>query len=139
MRIPTKTVKLDKLGYDDYWVKVPRTIKEGFANRISQLAAMTDEPSTNGAGPGPTTNRQVNMLILDLVEDWNLTGDETSNWPDEVMPVPRSLSADRVDGEESPKEAVVREIPVDIIAHIVTSVTGQRGVDEPTKDFSVVS
>jgi hypothetical protein len=138
MKIPAKTVKLDKLGYDDYWVKVPRAIKEGFANRITYLAGLTDQPSTNGTGP--TTNRQVNMLILDLVQDWNLTGDEDSPWPDTIMPLPRTLSDERPEpGEESPKEQVVSEIPVDIIAHIVTTVTGQRGVDEETKDFSAVS
>lgn len=124
MKIPVQHIDLTELGYEGYWVEMPRSIKEGFLHEFSKLGR-----ATNGTGDGDSDaeseqTRQSNIKILELVTAWNID-DEDGN----VLPV---LSKCKTKAD---KEKVVAELPVDVIVHIAQRIAGNVQVPEKTRDF----
>lgn len=122
MKIRTDHIDLGKdLGYDDYWIEIPKSVKEGFLHEFSKVAAAagnTDEMDPEGS-------RATNIKIMEMVTSWNLTyGDG-----DEVMPV---LSKATTDDE---KVGIISEVPIDIIVFVASRIAGTVNVPEKTKDF----
>ena len=118
MKIPIDRVDLGELGYEGYWVEVPRSVREGQLHEFANLSIdSSDEKAADSA-------RSANIKILELVTDWNI--DDQNG---KVMPVPIKAKT------RAEKERIVSEIPVDVLIFITRRVTEGISVPEGTKDF----
>jgi hypothetical protein len=118
MRIPVKRHELTSIGYEGYYVEAPRSVKEGW------LADLQRDMRGKDMKADPDLGRSQNMKVLELVTDWNLTDDD-----EHPLPLIRSLSS------HEEKMAVMGEIPIEIVVHVVQSIVG-GGLPENVKDFS---
>lgn len=116
MKIPTNHVDLAPLGYEGYWVELPRSLKEGQLQTFAKGSA----PDTDESAAA----RDANIKILELVTAWNLDDDNGKVFP--------LLSRTKTRAE---KEKIVAELPVDIIIHIAQQATGSVKIPEPVQDF----
>jgi hypothetical protein len=126
MRIPTTRLDFSDIGYDGYWVVLPRSVKEGFVYDLGQIAAPKAVGEDDGAKAlaEAERGRDVNIKFLELVSDWNLDGDDGK-----VLPLPRSLK------DRKAKAAVVAEVPVEIIRAIAERLTATTKVGERVEGF----
>ena len=118
MRIPTDHIDLADLGYEGYWIEMPRSIKEGFLHDFANLS------NGNGEDADGSQARAANIKILELVTDWNIDDDDGK-----TLPLMKTLK------DQKAKEKVVAELPVDLIVHIAQRMAGTVNVPEKTKDF----
>lgn len=118
MKIPIDHVTLDDLGYEGYWVEVPRSVREGTLHEFAGLSIDTDDEKAAEAA------RNANVKILELVTDWNI--DDQNG---KLMPVPAKAKS------KAEKERIVSEIPVDVLIFITRRITQGISVPEKTKDF----
>lgn len=116
VKIPTDRIDLGTLGYEGYWVEMPRSVKEGFLHEFSKVRTDGEADSEQA--------RETNIKILELITAWNIDDDEGK-----VFPV---LSKAKTKAE---KERIVSELPVDVIVHIAQRIAGNVQVPERTKDF----
>ena len=120
MKIPTNHVALDDLGYEGYWVEMPRSLKEGQLQAFAKVSAPKDGEEQDDSA----TARAANIKILELVTAWNLDDDAGKIYP--------VLSKVKTTAE---KERIVSELPVDVIIHIAQMISGSIKVPEAVKDF----
>lgn len=116
MRIPTVKLEFKDLGYDDYWVRVPRSVKEGFVYEMARLETEIEDAAEK--------LRRINTMVLSLVVEWNLDDEKGT-----VLPL---ISACKTDKD---RFEVVAEIPVELVRKIVEVVTATGAVNERTKGF----
>jgi len=87
VKIPTRRIELSEIGYEGYWVDMPRSVKEGW---INEFASRT-RPSTNGNEPDDGESfqsaRRANLMLLDMITAWNIDDDKG-----EVLPLTSTLS-----------------------------------------------
>jgi hypothetical protein len=124
VKIPTDHIDLTALGYEGYWVEMPRSVKEGFLHEL----ARNRKPSKNGETPSDdadsTEARDANIKILSLITAWNIDDDDGKIYP--VL----SKAKNRTE-----QEKIVSELPVDIIVHLAQRISGSVQVPEKVKDF----
>lgn len=121
MKVPTDHVDLGEQGYPDYWIEIPRSVKEGYLHEFSRVTA----GSTGEDGEVDLDkSRKTNIKIMELVTAWNID-DETGK----VFPV---LTKVKTDAE---RDRIIAEIPVDIIVYVANRIAGNVNVPEKTKDF----
>lgn len=118
MKIPIDRIDLGTLGYSEYWLEVPRSVKEGFLHTFSQSGAKADEDST------PESARETNIKIMELVLAWNIDDDNGK-----ILPL---ISKCKTKAE---KERVIAELPVDVIVHVAQRIAGNVTIPEATKTF----
>lgn len=123
MKIPVQHIDLSELGYEGYWVEMPRSIKEGFLHEFSKLGRLATNGETDEEAESEQT-RQSNIKILELVTAWNIDGDD-----EKVLPLVSKCKT------KAEKEKVVAELPVDVIVHIAQRIAGNVQVPEKTRDF----
>lgn len=123
MRIPTEHIDLKDLGYEGYWIEMPRSIKEGFLHEFSKLTTRVpqDDEVTEGS---LDSSRLTNAKLLELVTAWNID-DEAGK----VLPL-MSKTKNKAD-----RDRILAEIPVDVLVHLANRMTGNITVPERTKDF----
>lgn len=113
MKIPAKTIDLGKeLGYDGYFVKMPKSVREGWIHDFQELQK-EDEGNT----------RLGNIRLLELVEEWNLD-DETGS----RLPLVREVEDNAAKGD------ILSQVPVDVLVLLANSLT--NSVQGNVKDFS---
>lgn len=118
MKIPTDRIDLGELGYKDYWVEMPRSMKQGYLQEFAAIGSNgTDE---NDAEVALATN----VKMLELISAWNIDDDNGK-----VLPLPSKLRS------KAEKEKVVAELPVDVLVHIAQRMAGTVKVSDQTKDF----
>lgn len=123
MKIPTKRFDLTELGYEGFWIEAPRSVKEGWFNQLAKETRQTRNQRPEDRDP--EVDRKSNLRVMELVTAWNLTDEEG-----EAMPLIRELAT----YEE--KTAVLSEVPMDVILHVVKSVLGgDQAIPERTRDF----
>jgi len=126
LKIPIDHVDLGELGYPEYWIEVPKSVKEGFLHDFAKMA--NAKPKVNGADGTDDIDdesaRQTNIKIMELVTAWNIDDDAGK-----VLPV---LSKVKTPAE---RDKVIAEIPVDIIVYVAQRIAGSVNVPEQTKDF----
>ena len=121
MRIPVDHIDLAEHGYPDYWIEMPRAVKEGYLHEFSKLSL----PSVDGdASAESDQSRATNIKIMELVTAWNIDDDEGK-----VLPI---LSKAKNIAE---RERIIAEIPVDIIVYVAQRIAGNVAIPEKTKDF----
>jgi len=122
VKIPVERIDLGSLGYTDYWIEMPRSVKEGFLHEFARISR------TNGNGTDDDVDtdqsRETNIKLLELVTAWNIDDDEGKIFP--VMSKAKS---------KAEKEKIVAELPVDVIVHLAQRIAGNVQVPERTKDF----
>ena len=126
MRIPTTKLTFDDIGYEGYWVVLPRSVKEGFVYDLGQIAApkMVGKDDAEKAVAEAERGRDVNIKFLELVTEWNIDDDAGK-----ILPVPRTLK------DRKAKAAVVAEVPVEIIRAIAEKLTATGKVAERVEGF----
>lgn len=117
VKIPTEHVDLATLGYEGYWVEMPRTVKEGFLHDLAAKGPKVDEEDAD-------TGRDANIKMLSLVTAWNLDDDDGK-----IFPVLSKVKS------RTEQEKIVGELPVDIIIHLAQKISGSVAIPEKTKDF----
>ena len=117
MKIPTTRVDLNDLGYEGYWVEMPRSIKEGQLREFAKV-------SPDGAENDEDTARAANIKILELVTAWNLDDDDGKVYP--------TLSKAKSKAE---KERILSEMPIDVIVHLARRITAGIQIPEATQNF----
>lgn len=122
MKIPVERVELGPaLGYDGYWIELPRSVKEGFLHELGKLGRGKGDPDD----PESAVGRETNIKVVELISGWNLDDDAGKTLP--------LVSKCKTKAE---KERVVAEIPVDILLLVARRISGSVQVPEATKDFS---
>lgn len=128
MKIPVQHIDLTELGYEGYWVEMPRSIREGFLHDFAKMGK-----ATNGSANGETSEeddaeqtRETNIKMLELISAWNI---DYADQEGVVMPL---LSKCKTKAE---KAKVIAELPVDVIVHVAQRIAGNVQVPEKTKDF----
>lgn len=117
MKIPTDRIDLGELGYKDYWIEMPRSVKEGFLHEIGKT-------TPSGDGNDGEAARRMNIKVLELITDWNIDDDEGK-----VFPVLSKVKT------QTEKEKIVAELPVDIIVYCAQRIAGNVKVPERVADF----
>lgn len=125
MKIPVEHVDLAEQGYPGYWLEIPKSVKEGYLHDFAKMGI----PKTNGTGDQPSdadseASRSTNIKIMELVVNWNIDDDN-----EKVFPLLSKVKT------QKDKEAIIAEIPVDIIMFVAERITGSIKVPEATKDF----
>lgn len=123
MKIPSQHIDLNELGYEGYWVEMPRSIKEGFLHDFQKVGRPVPG-AAEGDDVDAEQTRASNIKILELVSSWNIDDEDGK-----VLPL---ISKCKTKVE---KEKVVAELPVDVIVHIAQRVAGNVQIPERTKDF----
>ena len=122
MKIPVEHVDLATLGYTDYWIEVPRSVKEGFLHELGKLGrGKADEVDD----PDSAVGRETNIKVMELVTGWNLDDDAGK-----ILPLVSKCKT------KAEKERVISEVPVDILLLVARRISGSVNVPEPVKDFS---
>jgi hypothetical protein len=123
MRIPTETVKFDDKGYEGYYVKMPRSVTEGF---VYELQAMRKGDTTDR-----DSVRESNLKLLEQVQEWNLDGNDDSPWPGQVMPLVKDTKDPETRGQ------IIACIPIEIIVALAKRIGGtdEEAVPERVRDF----
>jgi len=126
MRIPTTRFDFADIGYDGYYVVMPRSVKEGFVYDIGLIAAPgeTNEDAGKQAKAEAERGRDVNIKFLELVTEWNLDDDDGK-----VLPLVKSCKDRKAQVE------VVKEVPVEIIRSIAERLTATAKVTERVQGF----
>lgn len=123
MKIPTDHIELAQIGYEGYWVEMPKSMKEGFLHdfaKVGRAAAAAAEKE----GGDDEASRASNIMLLSLVSAWNFD-DEAGN---PLTLVSKAKS-------EADKKKVLAEIPVDVLVFLVNRIAGNVQVSDKTKDF----
>lgn len=121
MKIPSERIDLGAIGYPDYWVEMPKSVREGFIHEFSKLGAGTDDDDSPEA---LDRSRLTNAKLLELVTAWNID-DEAGK----VLPVMGKVK------DRAARDKIVAEIPVDVLVFLAKRMTGNLTVPEATKDF----
>lgn len=127
MKIPSEHIDLKDIGYPDYWVEMPRSVKEGFLHEFAKMGSkvkVNGEESDEQTAESLDQSRQTNVKLLELVTAWNLDDDEGNVFP--LM--------SKVKGKAE-RDKIVAELPIDIIVFLANRVAGNVNVPEKTKDF----
>lgn len=125
MKIPVDHIDLGELGYEGYFIEIPRSVKEGYLHDFAKLSI--PKPKVNGEAAEEVDNeisRDTNIKIMELVTAWNIDDDAGK-----VLPVLSKVKA------KADREKVIAEIPVDIIVFVAQRIAGTVNVPEKTKDF----
>jgi len=136
VKIPSETIQLSELGYTegDYWVTLPKTITEGWlydfqVQREEEERAAEERKRAGQPLPSNAEQTRQSMLtMLELVSAWNLDDEDGKQ-----MPLIRDLDA-RTQAVE--RAAVIRELPLDVLLHLMNKITATDKLKEMTKDFS---
>jgi hypothetical protein len=121
VKIPTTHIDLKDIGYEGYWVEMPRSIKEGFLHEFSKLSSKkVDEDSPEALDQSRVTNAK----LLELVTAWNIDDDSGK-----VLPLMSKTK------DKATRDRIVSELPVDVIVHLAQRMTGSVQVPEKTQDF----
>jgi len=114
MRIPTTKLDLSGIGYEGYFVVMPRSVKEGFVYQLGQMANPVDAADTDEAKAkaAAESGRDVNIKFLELITEWNL--DDDSGKP---LPLVSSVKT------REKKAEIVAEVPVEVIRAIAERLT----------------
>jgi len=126
MRIPTTRLAFDDIGYEGYFVILPRSVKEGFVYDLGQLAApkpIGDDEAAKAVAAAEQ-GRDVNIRFLELITEWNLDDDAGK-----ILPLVRDCKT------RDKKSDVVKEVPVEIIRAIAERLTATASVSERVKGF----
>lgn len=125
MRIPSVEIKLDDMGYTGYFIKVPRSVKEGWVYDLQKSGTGDDENAAE--------EMQDNAIkVLSLVTEWNLDDDDKA-----ILPLISSFETVKDAKARHEKQvAVVREIPIELIKTITEKVTASSRVSERVQGFS---
>lgn len=123
VRVPVRTLELKDLdpGYEGYFVKIPRSVKEGWIHDMAKTRAAAEDKSDEEQG------RASNIGLFELVVEWNLDSDKT---PGTILPL---ISACKTPEK---KAEVLAEIPIEVILWIAQQVSGGATVPEAVTDFS---
>jgi hypothetical protein len=117
VRIPVKHVDLSKVGYEGYWIEIPRSITEGWLYEMNTVAT-SDRPDIDKI-------RDSNLMVLETVTAWNLDDDNNRELPLVKL----------VKGRDK-KIEVLSQIPLEVLTHVSGELTGQVSqVSEEVKDF----
>lgn len=127
MRIPTTKIDFKALGYDDYFVIVPRSVKEGFVNEITRLGGIEKDADGEEQADG---SRRVNIKVLSLVQEWNLDDDKGV-----VLPLISAVKGKTAQDTFEKQGEITAEVPIEIIKAIIEKVTAAVRTNERTKDF----
>jgi len=126
MRIPTTKLTFDDIGYDGYYVVLPRSVREGFVYDLGKMAGLkvVAENEEAQAAAEAERGRDVNIKFLELVTEWNL--DDEDGKP---LPLVRQCK------DRKAKAEVVKEVPVEIIRAIAEKLTATAKVSEKVQGF----
>jgi len=134
VKIATDHVLLDEIGYEGYWVDMPKSVKEGWLYDFQTRTGGVN-PDSNGETKLQTdeerratadANRESFTGLLELITAWNLD-DEDGN----VMPLLSTVKNDK-----KKRNAVISELPIDVIIFLSDRLTKGLKVGEKTEDFS---
>lgn len=120
MKIPVDRVDLGTLGYEGYWLEVPRSVKEGYLHEF----AKTGPQSTADIADDTESARATNIKIMSLITAWNIDDDDGK-----VLPVIGKCKTVKE------QERVIAELPVDLIVHVAQRIVQGVQVPEAVKDF----
>lgn len=120
MKIPSQHIDLGPVGYDGYWVEMPRSVKEGFLHEFAKLGSQVadDDPEAFDK------SRLTNIKLLELITAWNID-DEGGK----VYPVMSQIKS------KTEREKVIADLPIDLIVFLANRVSGNVNVPEAVKDF----
>ena len=109
------------MGYEGYWIDMPKSVKEGFLHEFAKIGK-----AAAAAGPDDDDDqsRASNIQILELISAWNIDDDAGK-----VLPLVSKCKT------RKEKEAVVAELPVDVIVFVAQRIAGNVTIPEKTKDF----
>lgn len=126
MKIPVDHVDLAELGYPDYWIEIPRSVKEGYLHEFAKMTIpkVREDGASADNEADATASRDTNIKIMELVTAWNIDDDAGK-----IFPVMSKIKT------KPDREKVISEIPVDIIVFVAQRISGTVNVPEKTKDF----
>jgi len=126
MRIPTTRFDFADIGYEGYFVVMPRSVKEGFVYDLGLIAAPKTELTDLGAQAlsEAERGRDVNIKFLELITEWNLDDEDGK-----ILPLVKTCK------DRKAKTEVVKEVPVEIIRVIAERLTATNKVSDRVQGF----